>query len=151
NSQVLAREHSPNDVSRFKIYVPPTAAPTRPYWHRNDPETDALNTIDDPQYANLALPPPPVKAIAFVEGAGMISGACMVRYKDSAGSIAERPLSVAPAFSVLLDPGSQVVPQDDGFAVGVNAVVSSNLETATLSQTRWTGDPEENEGNLRIQ
>lgn len=151
NSRLLGREHSPNDISRFKVYVPPTAQPTRPYWHRNDPETEAINTIDDPQYAGLPLPPPPVKALAFIGGAGMMSAVCMVRYKDASGNVTERPLSVAPAFSVLLDPGEQVMPQDDGSASVVKAAVSSNLDAETLQQTHWAGDPEKDEGTLRIQ
>ena len=32
---------------------------TRPYWHRDNPEEDAINTVDDPQYATLPFPPAP--------------------------------------------------------------------------------------------
>ena len=31
----------------FAVQAPWTAAYTRPYWHRNNPEEDAINTIDD--------------------------------------------------------------------------------------------------------
>jgi LmbE family N-acetylglucosaminyl deacetylase len=71
NSKVLGRETAGNDaITRFKIYVPPTAQPTRPYWHRNDPETEALNTIDDPQYQGLPFPPSPVKALGMIGSSG---------------------------------------------------------------------------------
>ena len=30
------------------------------YFHRNDPETDSVYKIDEPQYVTLPLPPPPV-------------------------------------------------------------------------------------------
>ncbi len=153
NSKVLARETAGDvAITRFKIYVPPIAEPTRPYWHRNDPEREALNTIDDAQYRGLPFPPPPVKAMGMIgkPGAGMISAVCMVRYKDASGTIAERPLAVAPAFSVMLDPGGQVMPTEDGPASGVKVDVSSNLESKRLPETHWAGDPEKDEGTLRV-
>jgi len=151
NSKLLSREHSGNEeVDRFRIYVPPTAAPTRPYWHRNDPETEALNTIDDAQYQGLPFPPPPLTAMAFIPRAGMMSAVCMVRYKDASGAIAERPLAVAPAFSVMLDTGEQVIPTEDGPQSRVKVNVSSNLDSKTLSETHWAGDPEKNGGVLQV-
>jgi LmbE family N-acetylglucosaminyl deacetylase len=153
-SKVLARETAGTDaITRFKIYVPPTAEPTRPYWHRNDPETEALNIIDDAQYRGLPFPPPPVKAMGMIGkgGAGLMSAVCMVKYKDASGAIAERPLAVAPAFSVMLDPGGQVIPMEDGPQSSVKVDVSSNLESKTLQETHWAGDPEKNEGVLRVE
>src|SRR6185369_8342138 len=47
---------------QFRVSVAEDASETRPYWHRNDPERDSVNTVDQPQYATLALPAPPVKA-----------------------------------------------------------------------------------------
>jgi hypothetical protein len=113
---------------------------------------EALNTIDDAQYRGLPFPSPPVKAMGTIgkPGAGMISAVCMVRYKDASGTIAERPLAVAPAFSVMLDPGGQVMPTEDGPASGVKVDVSSNLESKTLPETHWAGDPERDEGTLRV-
>jgi LmbE family N-acetylglucosaminyl deacetylase len=153
NSHVLSREtEGSGGVTRFKVYVPPTAKPTRPYWHRNDPETEALNTIDEPQYRNLPFPPPPVRAVAMIAkpGAGALSAVCMVRYKDASGAVAERPLAVAPAFSVLLDPGEQVIATEDGPTPKVKVDVASNLDPKTLQTTHWAGDPEKNEGVLRV-
>src|SRR5260370_28322998 len=151
NSKLLSREHSGNEeVDRFKIYVPPTAPPTRPYWHRNDPEKEALNTIDDAQYQGLPFPPPPLTAMAFIRRAGMMSAGCMVRYKDASGAIAERPLAVAPAFSVMLDTGEQVIPTEDGPQSRVKVNVSSNLDSKTLPETHWAGDPEKNGGVLQV-
>ena len=154
NSKVLTGETEGNGVvMRFKVYVPPSAQLTRPYWHRNDPETEALNIIDDAQYQELPFPPPPVKALGLIgnPGAGAMSAMCMVRYKDASGAIAERPLAVAPAFSVLLDPGEQVIPTEDGPQSIVKVDMSSNLESATLPKTHWAGDPEKDEGVLRVE
>jgi LmbE family N-acetylglucosaminyl deacetylase len=138
--------------TRFLVFVPPTAQPTRPYWHRNDPETEALNIIDDPQYQGLPFPSPPVKALGIGgnAGAGAVSAVCMVRYKDASGAIAERPLAVAPAFSVMLNPGEQVIPTEDGPQPRVKVDVSSNLESRTLQAKHWAGDPEKDEGVLRV-
>ena len=152
NSKLLSRDHSGNEeIERFKIYVPPTARISRPYWHRNDPETEALNTIDDAQYQGLPFPPPPLKAMAAVPRAGAMSAVCMVKYKDASGAIAERPLAVAPAFSVMLDPGEQVIPTEDGPQSTVKVDVSSNLDSTTLPETHWAGDPEKDEGALRVE
>src|SRR6266404_5473094 len=154
NSKILAKTIEGNDaVTRFKIYVPPTAQPSRPYWHRSDPETEALNIIDDPQYRGLPFPPPTVRALGMIgkPGAGLMSAVCMVRYKDASGVIAERPLAVAPAFSVMLDPGEQVIPTEDGPQSRVKVDVSSNLDSKTLQETHGAGDPEKNEGTLRLE
>src|SRR5215469_7169008 len=43
-------------LGSFRVTVPEDAAYTRPYWHRSDPETDALNMVDDERYATLAFP-----------------------------------------------------------------------------------------------
>jgi LmbE family N-acetylglucosaminyl deacetylase len=153
NSKVLAQETKGKEsVAQFKVYVPPTAELTRPYWHRNDPETEALNIIDDARYQGLPFPPPPVKVTAMIGqgNAGEISAVCMVRYKDASGEMAERPLAVAPAFSVLLDPGEQVIPMEDGPPSSVKVDVASNLESKTLQETHWEGDPEKDEGMLRV-
>ena len=44
----------------FRVSPPIDAQPTKAYFHRDDPENDAIYKIDDPKYVTLALPPPPV-------------------------------------------------------------------------------------------
>src|SRR5579862_5465294 len=46
----------------FRVTPPIDAPPTKAYFHRDDPENDAIYKIDYPQYQTLALPPPPVSA-----------------------------------------------------------------------------------------
>jgi LmbE family N-acetylglucosaminyl deacetylase len=46
----------------FRLRVPKDAAYTRPYWHRDDPDTESLNDIDNEKYATLPFPPPPLRA-----------------------------------------------------------------------------------------
>jgi LmbE family N-acetylglucosaminyl deacetylase len=111
-SEELKREQSDKELSvHFRVYVPANAQITRPYWHRDDPERDTLNVIDEPEYQGLPFPPPPVSAVGDLSGEEVV-GVCMVRYKDASGQIAERPLAVAPEFSIALTPSSDVVPTD---------------------------------------
>ncbi|MGB9074869.1 MAG: PIG-L family deacetylase [Terriglobales bacterium] len=150
-SEVVKKELLDNEVVvRFRVQVPPDARITRPYWHRNDPERDTLNIIDDARYQGLPFPWPPVDAEASIDDEPLANAVCMVRYKDSAGAVSERPLAVAPAFSVLLEPGEQVIPMEDGPPSSVKVAVSSNLESKTLQETHWAGDPEKDEGTLRV-
>jgi hypothetical protein len=39
-----------------------------------------------------------------------MSAVCMVRFKDASGNVTERPLAVAPAFSVAMQPSTAVIP-----------------------------------------
>ena len=81
-------------TARFRLAVPEDAEYTRPYWHRNDPERDALNTIDDPQYATLAFPPPPVRAHAIYSlngNEGVARSVVTVKYKDPVRIYSGRP------------------------------------------------------------
>ena len=117
----------------LKVTVPDDAPYTRPYWHRNDPERDAINTIDEPRYITLPFPPPPLQAHAryVVDGTEITAHAvAMVRYKGPDGRELERAIAVAPSFSVLLDPGEQVIPTQNQGANQVKVAVSSNLPDA---------------------
>jgi hypothetical protein len=130
DSEVLKKELSGNDVVvRFRVQVPANAQITRPYWHRNDPERDSLNIIDDAKYRGLPFPPAPVEAEARFADGPLVRAACMVRYKDSAGMVSERPLAVAPAFSILLDPSEQVIATSDGPPLAGKADIASNLRS----------------------
>jgi len=115
---------------RFRVTVPENAQLTRPYWHRDDPERDAINTVDEAQYVTLPFPPPPVRAqVTYkVNGKeGVARAVAMVKYKDPDGTRLERALAVAPAFSVMLEPGQQVIPTRGDLACKVKVAVSTNL------------------------
>jgi len=110
--------------------VPMDAQYTRPYWHRDDPEREALNTIDDPQYVTLPFPPPPVRAHAVYSldgNQGVARAVATVKYKDPAAGELERGVAVAPAFSVMLEPGQLVIPTTGDSACKVKVAVASNL------------------------
>ncbi len=114
----------------FRVAVPENASYTRPYWHRNDPERDTLNLIDEPQYATLPFPPSPVRAHAVYEfhgKTGVAHAIVTVKYKDPAAGELARALAVAPPFSIMLQPGQQVIPTEGNGAREVKVAVSTNL------------------------
>ncbi len=159
--------------ANFALKIPVDAPSTRPYWHRDNPETEALNTIDEERYLTLALPPPPLRVDLRYETvdrggrhsplpdvirnlgakkaalAGEISATVMVPFVNEEGMTQKIPLAVAPAFSLNLEPGEQVLPVVDGKEITVKVGVSSNLTGAPSGTLRlklpdgWTAEPRE--------
>ncbi len=128
-----ATKHGSGAAATFRVTVAKDAPYTRPYWHRDDPERDAINRIDDPRYVTLPFPPPPLQAHASYTFNGKLGEAravAMVRYKQPPLGEVERALAVAPAFSVMLEPGAQVIPMRGDAACMVKVAVSSNLAGA---------------------
>jgi LmbE family N-acetylglucosaminyl deacetylase len=146
-SEELNRRQSNNELTiSFRVHVPLQAEITRPYWHRHDPERDALNTIDEPQYQTLPLPPPPVQAVALFGKGQTMETVCMVRYKDASGNLAERPVAVAPAYSVGLSPSSAVFPIDLHGGTSVKSSVrdqgnGSEAQIVLRVPDGWQADP----------
>ena len=159
--------------ANFGLRVPDGEATTRPYWHRDNPETEALNTVDDERYLTLPLPPPPLRVhlrYEAVDKRGMhspvpdvvrnlgtkkagpaaeISATVLVPFVDEAGKTHRTSLSVAPAFSLNLEPGEQVLPVEDGKEISVNVGVSSILTSTPSGTLRlelpsgWKSEPKE--------
>jgi len=44
--------------ANFQLTVENSAEYTRPHWHRENPETDSVNTIDNQKFQTLPFPPP---------------------------------------------------------------------------------------------
>jgi LmbE family N-acetylglucosaminyl deacetylase len=137
-------------ANTFHVTVAKDATYTRPYWHRDDPERDAINIIDDPRYVTLPFPPPALQAHAnyTLNGKrGVAHAVVMVRYKEPPVGEAERALAVAPAFSVMLEPGEQVIPTHGDAVCMVKVAVSSNLAGAAQGVLRlevpmgWRAEP----------
>ncbi len=140
--------------ANYALRVPEDAPMTRPYWHRDNPETDSLNTIDDERYRTLPFPPAPLQVRVQYEvldhsrlhsptpdvirnrrGAKEavgeeISATVFVPYVEENGNRSRTPLAVAPAFSLSLEPGEQVLPMQDEKEIAVKVGVNSNLTTA---------------------
>ena len=119
----------------FRLRVPKNAAYTRPYWHRDDPDREAVNHIDNEKYATLPFPPAALRARVeySVGGTGAaktrngITSVVVAPFVDEAGKAVARPLAVVPAFSVMLEPGTQVISTHNGSSSTVTVGVTSNL------------------------
>jgi LmbE family N-acetylglucosaminyl deacetylase len=119
----------------FRLSVPKHAVYTRPYWHRDDPETESVYHIDDEKYVTLPFPPPVLRARVEYSVAGVGSAAVkngigttlVARFVDEAGTERARPLAVVPIFSVALEPGTQVISTHNGASSTVAVGVTSNL------------------------
>ena len=144
-----------DQYANFVVQIPADGANehvyARPYWHRDDPETESINTIDDARYITLPFPPPPFHATAqyhpersgfdlsFIGGEHKIgasegprtgiSTAVVAQFLDDKSVERKRTLAIVPAFSVMLEPGQQVIPTDKDEEFEVKVGVSSNLSS----------------------
>jgi len=136
--------------ANFALKVPADAPATRPYWHRDNPETDSVNTIDDAKYQTLPFAPPPLRVRVRYEvversgrrlpvpdvigsrrptkqaGTDEISATVFVPFLEADGTRYKTPLAVAPIFSEGLEPGEQVLPIEDAKDITVKVGLSSN-------------------------
>jgi LmbE family N-acetylglucosaminyl deacetylase len=137
----------------FQLRLPENIPFTQPGFHRNDPQRDSIYTIDQPQSMNtpfISLPPAIAKATFEVVGVGgsksgaglttanlpEISSPVAVAVPDVPGVPRKVRLAVVPAFSVVIDPGNQVVPTSVTSPIKVSVKVSSNLEGARTGTVR---------------
>jgi LmbE family N-acetylglucosaminyl deacetylase len=162
-----------NYYANFALKVPHDAPATRPYWHRDNPETEALNTVDEEKYETLPFPPPPLRVNLRYETvdrggrhsplpdvmrdrmarkatpAREISATVLVPFVGEDGKTERTSLSVAPAFSLYLEPNEQVLPVKNDREITVKVGVSSNLTGAPNGILRlrfpdgWKSEPRE--------
>jgi hypothetical protein len=138
----------------FRLTVPKNAEYTRPYWHRDDPERESLNHIDDERYATLPFPPPALRARAeYSIGTGAtetkseIGATVVAKFVDESGAERARPLAVVPAFSVALEPGTQAISTHNGASsiVAVGVTNNSNREIRGVLRldlpSGWRAEP----------
>lgn len=118
--------------ANFRLRVPDNAPLTRPYFHRASPE-DAVYQINDARYLTLPLPPPPLQvradyylpeskghSFSFAGHEVQVASAkgwqasdvvpVTVPFQDKNGQDRAPTLAVGPAFSVMLNPSTQVLP-----------------------------------------
>jgi len=141
----------------FRMTVPKDTPYTRPYWHRDNPETESINRIDQEKYATLPFPPPALRArvvYALTEGAAPhvqngIDAPVVTPFLDDYGKHRSRPLAIVPAFSVELEPGTQVISTHNGSTTTVTVGVTSNVEHPAQGMLRlelpegWRSEPAE--------
>ena len=153
--------------ANFQLRVENTAEYTRPYWHRNDPATDSVNLIDDPRFQTLPFPPPElwveVDYSAESSGSklsqlapkhretildGRISVPVVAEFLNEDGKPGVRPVAIVPAYSVVLEPGEQVIPVG-GAETNIKVAVTSNLTGASGGKLHldlpsgWGSEPAE--------
>jgi len=142
-----------DQYANFVVQIPVQGADghyyTRPYWHRSNPETESINTIDDERYVTLPFPPPPFHAtvqyhthrsphdLTLFGGTHELGGTngpeteisspVVAQFVDDKGVERSRTLAIVPAFSVMLEPGQQVIPTAGDGERRVKVAVSSNL------------------------
>ncbi len=114
------------------LTLPRTAPETndfsRPYWHRDDPATESVNTIDDPRYATLPFPPPQAVAVAYysvASGSNEIQTPVLAPFQDDVGKARVWPVPVLPAFSVAVEPATQLARIDGEHAFPVKVRVET--------------------------
>ena len=147
----------------FGLRVPKQTPYTRPYWHRDDPDTESINHIDNEKYATLPFPPPALRAqveYSVSDGAARtratITAPVVTRFIDDAGKQVARPLAVVPAFSVMLEPGTQAISTHNGKTTMVAVGITSNLSRAAQGTLRlelpagWRSEPAQLPVNFKV-
>jgi LmbE family N-acetylglucosaminyl deacetylase len=139
----------------FRLRVPNSTQFTRPYWHRDDPDTESINHIDNEKYVTLPFPPPALRArveYAATAKGGIhthngVTAAVVTPFVDDSGKERSRTLAIVPAFSVMLEPGTQVISMHNGSSSTVSVGVTSNLDRKIHGELRlelpqgWRSDP----------
>jgi LmbE family N-acetylglucosaminyl deacetylase len=153
--------------ANFQLTVENSARYTRPHWHRDNPETDAVNTIDEERFQTLPFPPPQLSvhvSYSLVSAGsklsqlkpkhsdkvleGRVASPVVAEFLNESGSPAKRSLAVVPAYSVMLEPGEQVIAVG-GTTTNVKVSVASNVAGTTTGKLHldlpsgWRSEPAE--------
>jgi LmbE family N-acetylglucosaminyl deacetylase len=129
----MPRQIAPGDglALTFRVTPPLDAQPTKAYFHRDNPETDAVYKIDDPKYLTLALPPPPVSVhVAYsINGAdGVMHNFARTPMHDTKGDAWTMPLAVVPPFSVEASPATQIILAGNNPSANLSVVVRTTAD-----------------------
>jgi LmbE family N-acetylglucosaminyl deacetylase len=160
--RLVAIKPGENVNAVFRLKVPKNAEYTRPYWHRDDPETDSVNHVDEEKYATLPFPPPALRAqveysvanVAGATGKNGIAATVVARFVDDEGKERARPLAVVPAFSVALEPATQVISTHNGASSIVKVGVTGSIAREARGRLRlelpggWRSEPAEAAVNM---
>jgi hypothetical protein len=139
----------------FRLRVPKDTTDTRPYWHRDNPDTDSIHHVDNERYATLPFPPPALHArVEYSVGDAKegrarngIAAPVVTPFVDDRGKQRTRTLAVVPSFSVALEPGTQVISTHNGKTTTVTVGVTSNLTRDAKGDLRlelpagWRSEP----------
>ncbi len=115
-------------VEEFRITAPSKTDYSKPYWHREDPATESVYTIDDPRYATFPFPPPQLHVSArysLGKVVNEIQTPVLAPFVDDQGASRVWPLPVVPAFSVVVEPITQLARVNGEHAFPVKVRVES--------------------------
>jgi len=118
----------------FRVTPPADADITKAYFHRNDPETDSIYTIDEPQYLTLPLPPPPVYVrvtYEYNQHEGVVRVPARTPLHDQHNEAWSMPLAVVPPFSIHTVPATQVIAAQANPTASLDAQVRSTSDHST--------------------
>jgi LmbE family N-acetylglucosaminyl deacetylase len=134
---------------RFNLRVSPTAQYTKPYFHRDNADTETIYKIDNKADLGLPLVPPPVSAQVDYEFNGVKSRVVEPVVADSVLEDGTRavPIAVAPEASVLFEEPSRVVRTGQTQPVEVTVRVRSDVaqirdgELSLITGSAWRVEP----------
>jgi hypothetical protein len=134
---------------RFIVHVARTAQYTKPYFHRDNADTDTIYKIDNPADLGLPFVPAPVKADVEYEVDGITSHVIEPVLADSVleGGTRSVPIAVAPEASVLFEEPSRVVRTDQTQPVEVTVRVRSGVDEirdgalSLITGSAWRVEP----------
>jgi LmbE family N-acetylglucosaminyl deacetylase len=144
----------PGDVttSQFKLTVLEDAQYTKPYFTRSNPETETVYSVTNQKYLTLPWSPYPVHAYArFSVGNGMseAAGIAKIKFIDPTLGQSERPLTVGPPISVLLNSPVAVAPVGGSGKSQIAVSVRSNVQSPVKAKLHletpqgWKVEPAE--------
>lgn len=143
----LYQVHPGHDYSYTFDLALPEQSPTKPGFHRNDPQRDSVFTVDQPQLGTLpfATVPPMVARVRYAipELSGNSSAAdlasaslpqaaapVVIHVPDSKSLEGKEEIAIVPAFSVAIEPGNQVIPVDRHSPIHVDVKVGSDVDAS---------------------
>ena len=128
--------------AKYPLTVPPqgdveeemsASAPARveyskPYWHRDDPATESVNIVDNPRYTTLPFAPPRLQVradYALDKSRNDTHEPVLSTFKDDQGTLRTWPVPIAPAFSVAVEPATQLARVNSQQALPVKVRIES--------------------------
>ena len=126
------------DVTKeLSVAAPEQLDYSKPYWHRDDPATESVNIIDNSKYETLPFSPPQlyIRVNYSTEKAHSATPAATIHtemqepllsaFRDDQGSARVWPTPIVPAFSVLVEPITQLARVDGNHALPVKVRIQS--------------------------
>jgi hypothetical protein len=112
----------------ISVTAPAQVEYSKPYWHRDDPATESVNTIDNPRYVTLPFSPARLQVRAdysLEKSRNDIHEPVLSSFTDDQGISRTWPVPIAPAFSVAVEPVTQLARVNSGQALPVRVRIES--------------------------